>query len=244
MKKFRSEIITKTKSDLYYLYYPLNSQNGKKYPLLIFLHGWDETAESQAKIDPMKILIELTDTPPNMAHDNEEIVKEIVIAAPQMVRGYNWNLYLNKTSKDRNSKLENKIIDMIDDIKKTSTIDENRIYLTGISMGGAGTIDIGSRFSCIFAALAPICSANINTEDRKKRIPNILHIPIWIGHSKDDSCASIEGPIHFFNELRKKGSIKCIFDIYNNVPGYNGHYVWILIYRNQNFWDWLLQQKK
>lgn len=113
-------------------------------------------------------------------------------------------------------------------------VDKNRIYITGISMGGFGTWDILVRYPDIFAAGIPLCGAG---DPSKAGL--IKHIPIWAFHGALDQAVPVEGSRIMVEALRNSGA-KIIYTEYENL----GHGIWTETYQNRILIDWLFAQKK
>ncbi len=73
------------------------------------------------------------------------------------------------------------LLQLLDELPKEFSLDEKRLYLTGISMGGFGTWDLLARRPQLFAAAIPICGGADNST-----APQIKHIPVWTFHGDAD----------------------------------------------------------
>ncbi|HEX4849326.1 MAG TPA: alpha/beta hydrolase-fold protein, partial [Puia sp.] len=116
----------------------------RKYPLIIFLHGSGERGsdnEAQLKWGVM-----------NFATDQNMIQHPAIVIAPQCPEKLSWaNFSRTKTSAETRmeptaSKPMELLIDLIHQLVKTMPVDSNRIYITGLSMGGFGTFDAIERY--------------------------------------------------------------------------------------------------
>jgi predicted peptidase len=114
------------------------------------------------------------------------------------------------------------------------SVDKNRVYLTGLSMGGQGTWSFGTAHPDIFAALLPICG---RTEPEKAEA--LKEMPIWVFHGAKDDVISIKYSEDMVNALKKYDApIK--FTIYPEA----GHDSWTQTYSNQEVYDWLMKQSR
>ncbi|MEO9005385.1 MAG: hypothetical protein ABI288_11645, partial [Ginsengibacter sp.] len=127
---------------LYRQLYP-DSDTLRKYPLVIFLHGSGERGndnEAQLKWGVM-----------NFASDDAMIRHRAVVIAPQCPAKMQWSNFSRGTGTQLNlqtapSKPMELLIELIYHAIKTLPVDTNRIYITGLSMGGFGTYDAIARY--------------------------------------------------------------------------------------------------
>jgi len=122
---------------------------------------------------------------------------------------------------------------ILDEISHEFPVDANRIYLTGFSMGGAGTWSMGLAHPKKFAALAPICGYvdmkfAENIADSK--------LPVWGFCGEVDSPQTVNAMRRIHQELDLLGAESK----YTEYPGV-GHNCWDLAYDTDELYDWLLQ---
>ena len=145
----------------------------RKYPLVIFLHGSGERGhdnEAQLKWGVM-----------NFATDQNMMLHPAFVIAPQCPEKLSWSNF----SREKNStemrmqvsptKPMELLIGLIHQLIKTLPVDTNRIYITGLSMGGYGTYDAIERYPHLFAAAVPVCGGG-----DVSKAGLIAHLPIWI----------------------------------------------------------------
>ncbi|RLD79019.1 MAG: phospholipase, partial [Bacteroidetes bacterium] len=123
-------------------------------------------------------------------------------------------------------------MDFIDSLVKKYSIDENRIYITGLSMGGFGTWDAIARYPDKFAAAVPICGGG--DENTAKLI---VDIPIWAFHGADDRVVKVERSRNMINAIKKQGG-NPLYTEYEGV----GHGSWIPAYKETELLKWLFMQ--
>ncbi len=110
----------------------------------------------------------------------------------------------------------------------------DRIYLTGLSMGGFGTWTLAQKHPELFAAIVPICGRG-GTKDLWK----LRHMPVWCFHGAKDKDVPIATSKDKVDALRAfNPSVK--FTIYPEVE----HDSWIKAYNDPELYKWLLAQKK
>lgn len=204
----------------------------RKYPLVIFLHGSGERGndnEAQLKWGVM-----------NFATDQMMVGHSAIVIAPQCPEKMSWSNF------DRNedpvqtkllpapSKPMELVIGLIMEMKKNRFVDTNRIYITGLSMGGFGTYDAIERYPNLFAAAMPVCGGG----DASKAA-SIAHLPIWNFLGSDDGSVSPIYSLTMFNALMKAGAH----------PGFTqypetGHFSWLAAYSDPQVYEWLFRQHK
>ncbi len=151
-------------STQYYLYTPSNLEPGKKYPLALFLHGCcgqDYTATLRNAVDP----------PARMWHNFGENTQQIptYIISPKTSRG--WNQHIDNLKA------------VIDDLIEHQQVDSQRLYITGFSMGGAGTISFLQKYPEYFAAALPMGMGF------RGDISKLTDTPIWTNRGETDHYA-------------------------------------------------------
>ena len=114
------------------------------------------------------------------------------------------------------------------------TTDRGRFYLTGVSMGGYGAWQLAMTCPELFAALLPICGGGMywNTVRLKE-------IPVWAFHGALDPAVYITESINMVNGVNRAGG-KAKLTVYPDVE----HNAWDYAYKDPEFWNWMLLQKK
>jgi predicted peptidase len=209
-----------------------DSDTLRKYPLVIFLHGSGERGndnEAQLKWGVA-----------NFATDQNMMLHPALVIAPQCPANVNWYNF----SRDRNTtemrlqatptKPMELLIGLIHQLIKTMPVDTNRIYITGLSMGGYGTYDAIERYPHLFAAAVPVCGGG----DASKAA-SIAHLPIWIFHGAEDPAVSPVYSLDMLQALTKAGAH----------PGFtqypeNGHFSWLGAFSDPLMIEWLFKQRK
>lgn len=202
-----------------------------QYPLVIFLHGSGERGndnEAQLKWGVQ-----------NFATDRNMKLHPAFVIAPQcplnqswanVSRGKNNEIVLQSTP----SKPMQLLMDLIADVIKKFHVDTNRIYITGLSMGGYGTFDALERYPHFFAAAVPVCGSG-----DVSKAASIAHIPLWMFGGAEDPTVSPGLLYDMVNALRKAGAHPG-FTQYPQV----GHFSWIPAYNDPMMMDWMFRQHK
>lgn len=113
-------------------------------------------------------------------------------------------------------------------------IDENRVYLTGLSMGGYGTWYTALRYPDMFAAIAPVCGGGMVWR------AGTLHMPIWTFHGTEDPTVSVTETINMVHKIRNVGENQEVkMTLLDGVK----HNAWDYAYTPQLV-EWLLSHSK
>ncbi len=200
----------------YYLHTP--DQATKGMPLLVFLHGAGEVGNS------IEELIHLHKNMALLPHIEEGRVSLPAYGLfPQCPKKYRWSdivIFLKE---------------LIDHMIEELSSDRDRIYLTGISMGGYGTWSMAAANPTMFAAIAPICGGGMAWAART----SLTHMPIWAFHGDADDVVLPRNSIEMVDEINKYGG-NAKLTIFHGV----GHNSWDDAYLNTRLIPWLLEQKK
>jgi len=202
--------ITKTVTCKYLLFLPADYYKSKKrWPLILFLHGAGERGDNLElvkKHGPPKIVEHKPDFP-------------FIVLSPQCPAGQWWS--------------PETLLPLLDDVIAHYRVDTDRIYLTGLSMGGFGTWDLAVAAPDRFAAIAPICGRG-----NPFLAPRIKDIPVWVFHGAKDQVVPIKESEDMINALKKLGAdVK--FTVYPNA----NHDAWTETYNNPKLYEWFLQHK-
>jgi len=199
-----------------------------KYPLVIFLHGSGERGNDNEAQLQWGVL--------NFASSRIMKTYRPIVIAPQCPKNLKWGNYSQGSNLMQSppTKPMELLIELIDKVKKTMPVDPDRIYITGLSMGGMGTYDAIARHPDLFAAAVPVCGRADASQASK-----IAHIPLWIFHGVLDQSVPSEQSRNMVEALTNAGAN----------PGYtqypeSGHFSWIAAYSDQMMMDWLFRQHK
>jgi hypothetical protein len=156
--------------------------------------------------------------PPKLIEQGKKF--PFIVVSPQAQLPYGWE--------------PETLYKLLQHIKQAHRVDNQRIYLTGLSMGGYGTWALAMKHPEEFAAIAPICGGGDSTEVWKLR-----HVPIWCFHgAKDDVVLPAASEKMVAAAKRYNPSVK--FTLY---PDAN-HNSWDTTYNNDSLYQWMLAQKK
>ncbi|WP_309119278.1 prolyl oligopeptidase family serine peptidase [Paenibacillus sp.] len=202
--------VTKTVQVNYLLHLPegYGQDNKRKWPLVLFLHGAGERGDDIQKVKVHGI--------PKIA-DNDPSLPFIAVS-PQCAEDSFWN-----AEKDA-------LLALLDEITTSFNVDEKRVYLTGLSMGGYGTWDLASSHPEKFAAIVPICGGG-----NPNRVQALVNTPVWAFHGAKDNVVRLEESENMVNALQACGG-----NVKLTVYPEAGHDSWTETYANPELYSWLL----
>ena len=213
----------------YRIYVPKNYDCGERYPLLVFLHGAGERGtENERQLIHAQYLF----------NDPSSPVYDSIVLAPQCPEDSQWVLWpwekgnysIEETPESPG--LETLCM-LIDEVRDFYNVDDDRIYVTGLSMGGFGTWDLLSRHGARFAAGIPVCGGgDPSYAELLKRIP------IRVFHGSEDGAVPVSGSRQMFEAIKKAGGE--LID-YTEFDG-EGHGIWDRVYEDRDNMDWLYSQ--
>jgi predicted peptidase len=214
----------------YRLLKPLHAVEGKKYPLVIFLHGAGERGSDNEK--------QLIHGVPQFATKEAREKYPCFLIAPQCPAGQRW-VEVDWSADSHTQPKEpgeagRLTLELIDHAMKEMPIDPKRVYLTGLSMGGYGTWDLLARRPDLFAAAAPVCGGADEATAGK-----IKDVPVWAFHGAKDTAVKPARSRNMIAALEKAGG-KPKYTEYPDV----GHNSWDNAYKDPKFYEWLFGQKK
>ena len=222
----------------YRYYLPSGYDPAVAYPMVLFLHGSGEAGtnnESQVRMH-ISSLINKT---------NEEY--PAILVAPQIYPGAPWG-----------SSTHDRVDEVLDILFDELSIDPNRLYLTGLSMGGFGTMtylhddNADPTSPWRFAAAAAAAGASLD--------PGLASViretPIWLAHGTNDTVVSVETSRSTYNGLiGAEAATPIVFDAfaasgptaingltrYTEYPGV-GHGSWVPFYASDDVYEWMFAQ--
>lgn len=194
----------------YLLYLPKNYEDSRLFPTIIFLHG---AGERGVNINDLK----RTGLPQKL--ESEKDFPFIVISPQCLPKSY-WNIDM--------------LNDFLDEVLQQYKIDRERLYLTGLSMGGYGTWLWAINNPEKFAAIAPICGGGSTKEVHKLR-----GLPIWTFHGAKDEIVPISESVKMVKAL-EDNNIQVKFTIYPDAK----HDSWTETYNNPELYSWFLNHTR
>ena len=202
--------------------------NSNKYPVVISLHGIKEKGTTSN--DRNRILADLARV------DN--------VGLPKYVKNgkkYPFILISPQLKSNIGVWPGSYVMEVLNHVKKNLRIDERRIYLTGLSLGGYGVWKTAGEYPEVFAAIAPICPGG----NAMKKANDIAaaDLPVWGFHGSSDKIVSYKvttAMINAVNSAPKKPSPLAKATIFQGA----GHVIWDQAYNETSVLDWMLQHRK
>ncbi len=212
---------TKSVTLRYLLFLPKGHEQdkSKKWPLMVFLHGAGERGTNLNRVavhGPPKIVANRPDFP-------------CILISPQCPSGEVWQ--------------KEAIMALVDDAIKKYNADTNRIYLTGLSMGGFGSWSLAAAYPDRFAAVAPICGGgnvlDVLLPTRGKEAA-LKSLPIWAFHGAKDSVVKLEESERMVDAFKRAGNAGIKLTVYPEAQ----HDSWTETYNNEELFTWFFQQSR
>jgi predicted peptidase len=205
--------ITKTLGCKYLMFLPEGyGKEQKRWPLILFLHGAGERGDDLEKVKKHG--------PPKTVETRRDF--PFIVVSPQCPEGVWWT-----------AKTET-LINLLDEIVARYDVDTERVYLTGLSMGGYGSWALASEYPDRFAAVVPICGGG-----SRMMSLTLKDVPIWAFHGAKDSVVPLKESKEMVDAINARGG-SAKLTVY---PDAN-HDSWTQTYDNQELYDWLLQYRR
>ncbi len=210
----------------YAVYIPENFSEKKSYPLVVMLHG----AGSNHRLALRRVFGKSNEEGQN------DVEASLVFPKWKNVEYIVASVYARGTMGYQGI-AEKDVMDMLDDVKKRFKIDENRTYLTGLSMGGGGTMWIGLTRPDIWAAIAPVCPAP--PSETISYLENAFNMPVHFFQGGDDPVVKPEGTRKWVEDFKKVGAKVT----YQEYPGVK-HDSWVNAYKDEFIFSWFENIKR
>jgi poly(3-hydroxybutyrate) depolymerase len=206
----------------YRMFIPTSYTSAQKYPLVFYLHGGGGMGT-----DDIKEITDQTAGPYCFAGAAAQLKYPCFVVCPQM------NVTDTGFATPANQAF---IVAIIDSVAREFSIDRTRIYITGNSMGGAGTVVTMQNFPSVFAVAAPVCpwfeGGNSNS------VTNALTKPWWFFHGLSDGTANPQNSKTLVDLLRSAGG-------HPNFTPYRGvdHFSWNNAYVDSDLVTWMFTKR-
>ncbi len=206
----------------------------KKYPLLVFLHGVGETGNGSTDLSRLLVnavpkLLNQKTFPPQFTVNGTSY--SFIVINPQFTA---W-----PQPADVNA--------MIDYAVAHYRVDESRIYVSGLSMGGGATWDYSIAYPNRIAAAVPISGASWPSQGQTDSIAK-ASLPVWAFHNNDDATVSVNTTI---TNVGNVNSFSPVIPAMKTIWATGGHDAWTKATNpataecnGMNMYQWMLQYKR
>lgn len=207
------KVITKILNCQYLLFLPEDyEKKQQRWPMILFLHGAGERGNDLnlvKKHGPPKIVENKKDFP-------------FIVVSPQCPQDRWWTGEVEV------------LINLLDDIVSRYNVDTERIYLTGLSMGGYGTWTLAAAYPERFAAIAPICGGG-----ERYMADKFKELPVWAFHGAKDNVVPPVKSEEMVSAINARGG-NAKLTVYPDAA----HDSWTATYDNPELYDWFLKHRK
>ena len=210
---------------------PPRIEPGKTYPVILFLHGAGERGTDNEQ--------QLAYLPTWLADPVMQEKYPCYVVAPQCRPDHRWvevawdDVMSTRQAPQMTDDLAAAVA-ALDEALKMEAADPDRVYLTGLSMGGFGAWDLAARMPERFAAVLPICGGG-----DEATAPRLTGLPIWCFHGADDTVVLPRRSRSMIAAVKAAGGSPR----YSELEGV-GHESWTPAYRDLAVLDWLFAQRK
>lgn len=200
----------------YGLFRPANYNPDESYPLIVYLHGSNDTISRDIEWykEPVQSL-------------NPSFVLTPKTTETNLGWGDTWN--------NTNGEAQKKVLELVDILIKNYKIDTNRLYIYGISMGAFGVFSVLSNYPGKFAAAYAVCGGS-----SPKVADKMLSTPLWIFHGEKDDIVPVRLSREIYNEIVRLGGKKVKYTEYPGVK----HNSWENVSQEKGLSKWLFSQKR
>jgi predicted peptidase len=180
----------------------------RRWPLVLFLHG---SGEAGYDVDKVR-----SHGPPKMVDQGRKF--PFILVSPQADPAFGWETET--------------LYHLLLTLRQKLRVDNARIYITGLSMGGYGAWKMAMKYPELFAAVVPVCGGG-NTDD----LSRLRNTPVWVFHGAKDNVVPLSESQKMVNALKKFNS-NVKFTIYPDAS----HDSWTATYENDSLYKWMLSQ--
>lgn len=205
------------------------ASNSNKYPVVIFLHGLGERGANSTNPATLESSISLVAKLGPPKHVKYGAQFPFILISPQLKNNYGgWPSWY--------------ILEVIDYVKNTLRIDEKRIHITGLSLGGGGTWTAIQEFPKLFASAAPVCGSNNSTA--KACGIAAENLPVWAFHGDADTTVPLGRSANMVNAINSCSPVpspRAILTIYPGVRhnAWDRAYALDNTYHRPNYYEWI-----
>lgn len=210
-RHFAANLIQSVRLD-YLLYLPQAYEDDatERWPLILFLHGAGSRGSDVEMVRQSGL--------PQLLEGG--LALPFVVVSPQCPEDSHWTLHIDALNA------------LLSDVVARYQVDEARVCLTGVSMGGAGAWFLAGASPERFAALVPVASRIVPLP-----LPRLKNLPVWVFHGEDDDIVPLSEARRTVDALRAVGAhVK--LTIYPDT----GHHLSPRVYSDPTLYAWLLRR--
>jgi predicted peptidase len=202
----------------YLLYLPADydAKGGKVFPLMLFLHGAGERGTNLQKVavhGPPKLIKQGTNFP-------------FVVVSPQCPTNQRWH--------------DDALLALLDSVCAKYKVDTNRLYVTGLSMGGFGSWSLAAKYPDRFAAAAPVCEVIDVLLASKRNQGAIRSLGVWAFHGAKDPVVPLAESQRMVDAFKRAGCQDVQLTVYPEAT----HDSWTESYNNPQLYEWFLKHSR
>jgi predicted peptidase len=212
------QIIKTVKLD-YLLHLPrsLAADPLQRWPLVLFLHGAGERGSDLNLVKRHGIA--------KVAESDE--VFPFIAASPQCPADSLWDEHVDA------------LLALLEEVSASYPVDADRVYLTGLSLGGYGAWNLAVLHPDRFAALAPVCGGAIPMRGFPGRVSALRRVPVWAFHGALDPVVPVRESESLVEALRACGG-EARLTVYPDAA----HDSWTRTYENPELYRWFLSHRR
>lgn len=218
----------------YRIMVPPKLEPGKKYPLVLFLHGAGERGDDNE--------IQLVHAAHEFAHEHRRTQNPAFVVFPQCPTEKRWvespwDLPSGRDQFDRNPSYAMRLaLELVDSLVASKPIDPDRLYVAGLSMGGQGTWFAAVAEPKRFAAMLEVCGGGDPSWAN-----DYAGLPVWAFHGQEDNVVPVSRGREMIEALTKAGHHPELRYVeYPNVK----HNSWTQTFEREDVYQWLFAQRK
>lgn len=268
-KGYESQVTGERREYFVYLPTGYHTEPGKRWPVILFLHGGGERGNAMEDLDQVlahgpiaEAWIQGRDLPfivisPQMPlfdrprRSSARPVPKRIEDGPPPARRYGARpkqpmarvtdlslpSFTASASRESWTRMEGEVLAMVDATLREFRSDQDRVYLTGLSFGGAGTWHLAMADPNRWAAVAPICGPG--DPSRVDRIAD-AKLPVWVFQGGRDTVVRPERVLETVTALEAAGHPDVRFTVHEDL----GHNVWTRVYEGWDLYAWFLAHRR
>ncbi len=194
-----------------------DEDGSRRWPLILFLHGMGERGSDVELVKRHGI--------PWVIEAGADL--PFVAISPQCPKDSIWAVEMEALKA------------LLDHALQEYRVDADRVYLTGLSMGGYGTWHLASEYPGMFAAAAPVCGGALSYVGFPDKVTAMKRVPVWAFHGGLDDIVPPGESEKLVDRLRSVGG-EARLTLYPDA----GHDSWTRTYENPELYRWFLDHRR